>query len=58
MDQDGYDFYVSVWEEDGEWNYSVIQEFADDETEVLLYGTADTKWQALSEVADFIPDLF
>lgn len=54
---DVYEFVVSVWEDDGEWLYSVVQEFDDDDAEFLVRGSADTALEALEAVSDFIPTI-
>lgn len=55
-----YEFCVEIWHEDGEWNYSVIQEFGSDEdleVEPLTYGTTDSFKEATAAVSAFVAAL-
>lgn len=55
-----YEFNIQLWFEDGEWNYSVVQEFEFDnsnEVEALLYGTCDTLTEATHLLGDFVSEL-
>lgn len=55
-----YEFTVAIWFEDGEWNYSVIQEFEDQtdvEVEPLFYGTAESLKDASHAVSVFMSEL-
>lgn len=57
---DVYEFNIQIWFEEGEWNYSVVQEFeagSECETEALLLGTADTLKQATHAVSEFVSEL-
>jgi hypothetical protein len=52
-----YEFNVQVWHEDDTWNYSVVQEFENDndrDVEPLGYGTADTYIEAFHNASEVI----
>ena len=54
-----YEFNVQVWWDEPEhiWNYSVVQEFENEnslEVEALGYGTADTYTDAFENAAEVI----
>lgn len=55
-----YEFNIQIWFEEGEWNYSVVQEFesgSDTETEALLLGTANSLKDATHAVSVFVSSL-
>ena len=51
-----YDFNVQIWEEEGRYFYSVIQEFTEDggDYEVLGYGEVDTIEDASQAVKEIV----
>lgn len=55
-----YEFNIQIFFEEGEWNYSIIQEFEDStdaEIEPLLRGTADSLKDASQAVSTFMSEL-
>jgi hypothetical protein len=56
-----YEFNVQVWEEDGVWNYSVVQEFesqGSSEVEPIEYGTAESPEEAFAAAAQAVREFF
>jgi hypothetical protein len=56
-----YEFNVQVWFEDECWNYSVVQEFSDDNSrkiEPLSYGTTDSPEEAFALAAEAVKEFF
>lgn len=55
----GYSFNVQIWEEDGVYNYAVVQEFeGPDEFEPLGFGTADSFEEAVRLAGEEIRPAF
>jgi hypothetical protein len=55
-----YEFSIQIWFEEGEWNYSVVQEWESENSsdfEPLFYGTAETLKEASGAVATFMHEL-
>jgi hypothetical protein len=49
-----YEFNVQIWNEDGQWHYSLVQEFRNDnndDVEPLAYGTCESLEDAAHCVA-------
>lgn len=58
---DQYEFDVQVWLEEGDWHYSVVQEFGyrnSSEIQPLGYGTTETPEQAFEEASKVVKDYF
>lgn len=57
----GYSFAVQIWEEDGKFMWSVVQEFekvSGDEFEPLAYGEADSFAEASKQASAEIQGTF